>query len=174
MTGSEDLHVVVQEPEQFPAKPPPTNPSRLPSWLQSNRNKTIAGLGLLCVLLPVIIAPAVVVSQKQSAQRLSNSSGSRAANQDGSTVDPNTFVDVNGDLNSNATIKVPTRTLNKTLDRNLTFEPETPKRFVAIKDGQVSTCYVLVCGLGVAQLLWMLHSADDIRDAVTYGATTWL
>lgn len=137
MPGSEDLRVVVQEPHLGAAKAPPTTPSRLPPWLQSRRNKALIATGLLCLLIPAVVVPAVVTSQKKSAQSLANSSSSHAVNQDGTTtLNATTFEDTAA---SNGSIKVPTRTLNKTepVVRNLTIVPEVPKRFVAIKDGQV-------------------------------------
>jgi hypothetical protein len=55
-------------------------------------------------------------------------------------VDPNSFVGVDGDLTtSNTTLKVPTRTLNKTKETvaKKTFEVEKWTPYVKIANGQV-------------------------------------
>lgn len=64
------MQVVVDQMPADPVKPPP---SKVPSWLQSNRNKALAGLGLLTLIaVPAIVAPVVVSQQhKQQQQRAS-------------------------------------------------------------------------------------------------------
>jgi len=60
------MQVVVDQMPADPVKPPP---SKVPSWLQSNRNKALAGLGLLTLIaIPAIVAP-VVVSQQHKQQQ---------------------------------------------------------------------------------------------------------
>ena len=65
--SSSDMHVVV---DQMPTDPVKPKPSKLPSWLQSKRNKGLAALGLLTLIaVPAIVAPVVVSQQKQQQQR---------------------------------------------------------------------------------------------------------
>lgn len=167
--SSSDMHVVV---DQMPTDPVKPKPSKLPSWLQSKRNKGLAALGLLTLIaVPAIVAPVVVSQQKQQQQRNTVSPRDQqvtdeqlarnAAEQDS---DPDDFVAVEtprrpGTTKFNATrfnttkrrngtstrLKVPARSwalANKT--RTSLTKPETWTPFVKIKDGQVGSQAVWV------------------------------
>jgi hypothetical protein len=148
--SSSDLQVVVQEIPADPVKPAAAAKTgklagaaaASKELLSTPKGKALAGLGLLCVLLPAIVVPAAVASQqnKQSRTQLANSSSRGINSQTGSDVDPNSFVGVDGDLTtSNTTLKVPTRTLNKTKETvaKKTFEVEKWTPYVKIANGQV-------------------------------------
>lgn len=162
MSASDDMRVVVDQMPADPVKPPP---SKLPSWLQSKRNKALAGLSLLTLIaIPAIVAPVVVSQQKQQQhntvsprdQQLADEQMARnAATQN---EDPDAFIDVEAPRvrnttrfnatrynstratrrNTTSTLKVPARSwalANKT--RASLTKPETWTPFVKIRDGQV-------------------------------------
>jgi hypothetical protein len=156
MSSSDDMRVVV---DQMPADPVKPAPSKLPSWLQSKRNKALTGLGLLTLIaIPAIVAPVVVSQQKQQQQNALNSRDPKAqeqmarnAAQQNEDPDPG-FVEYSPrqrkfnatGLNStlprgNSTrLKVPQRSwtqANKT--RAALTKPENWTPFIKIKDGQV-------------------------------------
>jgi hypothetical protein len=148
--SSTDLQVVVQDVPADPVKPAAAaKTGKLAGaaaagkqLLSTPKGKALAGLGVLCVLLPAIIVPAAVASQKnkQSSTQLANSQSRGINSQTGSDIDSSSFVGADGGLvTSNTTLKVPTRTLNKTKDAVAakTFEKETWTPFVKIANGQV-------------------------------------
>jgi hypothetical protein len=158
------MRVVV---DQMPADPVKPAPSKLPSWLQSKRNKALTGLGLLTLIaIPAIVAPVVVSQQKQQQQQQNalNSRDPKAqmarnAAQQNEDPDPG-FVEYSprqrtfnatglGSLpRGNSTrLKVPQRSwtqANKT--RAALTKPENWTPFIKIKDGQVGGLACL-CGL---------------------------
>uniref|UniRef100_A0A383VL97 mannan endo-1,4-beta-mannosidase n=1 Tax=Tetradesmus obliquus TaxID=3088 RepID=A0A383VL97_TETOB len=147
--SSSDLQVVVQDIPADPVKPAAAAKTgklagaaaASKQLLSTPKGKALAGLGLLCVLLPAIVVPAAVASQKnkQGRTQLANSNSRGINSQTGSDVDPNSFVGADGQLTtSNTTLKVPTRTLNKTKDAvaKKTFESETWTPYVKIANGQ--------------------------------------
>jgi hypothetical protein len=148
--SSTDLQVVVQEIPADPVKPAAAAKTgklagaaaASKQLLSTPKGKALAGLGLLCVLLPAIVVPAAVASQKNKQHRtqLANSSSRDINSQTGSDLNPDSFVGPDGELTtSNTTLKVPTRTLNKTTEAvaKKTFEKETWTPYVKIANGQV-------------------------------------
>lgn len=162
MSASDDMRVVVDQMPADPVKPPP---SKLPSWLQSKRNKALAGLSLLTLIaIPAIVAPVVVSQQKQqqhntvSPRDQQMADEQMARNTATQNEDPDAFIDVEAPRvrnttrfnatrynstrgtrrNTTSTLKVPARSwalANKT--RASLTKPETWTPFVKIRDGQV-------------------------------------
>lgn len=153
MSGSEDLQVVVQEVPSDPVKPAPQPAGKLAGaaaagkqFLSTPKGKAAAGLGLLCLLVPAIVAPAVIASNKQAGKHsgsLDNSSSRDINSQTGSDVNPSAFVGVDGEASATNTtqLKIPTRTLNQTkteeTKKNLTVVREKWTPYVKIQNGQV-------------------------------------
>lgn len=154
--SSSDLQVVV---DQMPADPVKPSPSKLPKWLQSNRNKALTGLGLLTLIaIPAIVAPVVVSQQKkqqQNALRSTDPSSEQYARDAmDQNEDPDDFVAVDSPRRPttrfNATrysgnttrrgtrLKVPPRSwANANKTRASLTRPERWTPFVKIRDGQV-------------------------------------
>lgn len=168
MSSTDDMHVVV---DPMPADPVKPAPSKLPSWLQSKRNKALTGLGLLTLLaIPAIVAPVVVSQQrKQQQHQLSPSDQSQAEQmaRDAASQneDPDDFDAVDGPRrpgttrfnatryngigvtrgNRTSRLKVPARSwtlANKT--RASLTKPERWTPFVKIRDGQVGSAAAVV------------------------------
>jgi hypothetical protein len=113
-TMHSDMKVVVVA-EQMPAKGKAgvlkTVQSRLPPWLQNRRNQALAGAGLLAlVLIPIIVAPAVVSSRRNRHDAFQSKTSVQARQWTMGAAAPRSVNDV---------------------------VPETPKPFIAVKDGQV-------------------------------------
>eukprot|EP00882_Tetradesmus_deserticola_P025143 GHRQ01027602.1.p1 GENE.GHRQ01027602.1~~GHRQ01027602.1.p1 ORF type:complete len:155 (+),score=18.64 GHRQ01027602.1:936-1400(+) len=111
-------------------------------FLSTPKRKAIAGLALALVLLPAIVVPAAVASQKnkQTRTQLDNSRSGDISSQTGSDVAAVSFVGVDGQLvTSDTTLKVPTRTLDKPQDAVVkkSFAKETWTPFVKIANGQL-------------------------------------
>jgi hypothetical protein len=162
MSSADDLQVVV---DPMPADPVKPAPSKLPSWLQSKRNKALTGLGLLTLLaIPAIVAPVVVSQQRKQQQQLSLSDQSQseqmARDAASQNEDPDDFVAVDSPRrprttrfnatrfnstgvtrgNRTSRLKVPARSwalANKT--RDTLTKPERWTPFVKIRDGQVGS-----------------------------------
>jgi type II secretory pathway pseudopilin PulG len=156
--SSSDLQVVV---DQMPADPVKPSPSKLPKWLQSNRNKALTGLGLLTLIaIPAIVAPVVVSQQKQQQQNALRStdpaSEQYARDAADQNEDPDDFVAVDSPRRPTTTfnatryggnttrrgktsrLKVPPRSwANANKTRASLTRPERWTPFVKIRDGQV-------------------------------------
>ncbi len=141
MSGSDDIKIVLTDDAAAGKTPPP------PKWWHTKRGQALAGVGLLCLVIPAIVAPVVVTSQKKAEQQRLTNTGSRSGSSINGDPDAddftasidrayNTYYGPAFNATSNTTLKVPTRTLNR--PGKIIVEEEKRSPFVTINDGQVS------------------------------------
>jgi hypothetical protein len=177
--SSTDLRIeVTEQPEgktplpDSPVKPqqPGSKPSKLPSWLQSKRNKVLAGLGLLTLIaVPCIVGPSVAAAQAKQRQRnatIDNVKRDPTAGElrftddrSGRTTSFDASRFAGNDTLGNSTLKVPRRT------RQASTKPERWSPFIKIKDGQV--CGGLVGCTGASRAAAPPAAAASSREAPT-------